>query len=235
MYAAESNFRQEAGKYALRFVQNGMILGIGTGRTTGFFIDQLGEKFQTGELKEIRAVPTSEESAMKLKVFGIPIVSLAEFPVLDLAVDGADEVDPNLDLIKGLGKALLREKVVEIHAKQFVVVVDESKIVPCLGYSCPLPVEILPFEARRHVKWLETLGCRAELWLEADGSPTITDNGNFLARCWFDGGIPDPGELNRILNDRPGILEHGLFLQMATRVIVAGETGIRLLEKEHAG
>lgn len=222
--------RRKAGKTAIDFVHDGMTLGIGTGRTVGFFIERLGEMCRTGQLRDIRTVPTSEHSAAKLREFNIPIVSLAEFPALDLAIDGADEVDPDLNLIKGLGKALLREKVVEIHARKFIVIVDESKLVNRLGESGPLPVEIVPFEASSHVRWLSTLGCRAELWLEQDGSPTLTDNGNYLARAWFEGGIPDIFELNRTLNDRPGILEHGLFLGMACQAIVAGEDGIQMLE-----
>jgi ribose 5-phosphate isomerase A len=152
-------------------------------------------------------------------------------PHLDLAVDGADEVDPNLNLIKGLGRALLREKVVEIHADRFIVIVDESKLVPRLGSRGPLPVEIIPFEADVHLRWLNSLECRAELWREDDGAPVVTDNGLFLARCWFEGGIPDPYVLADQLSQRPGIVEHGLFLDMANLVIVAGEQGIRVIKK----
>jgi ribose 5-phosphate isomerase A len=150
-------------------------------------------------------------------------------PHLDLAVDGADEVDTSLNLVKGLGRALLREKVVEIYAERFIVIVDEYKLVPRLGSRSPLPVEILPFEAEVHVRWLNSLGCKAELWREDDGAPVVTDNGLFLARCWFMGGIPDPYVLAEQLSQRPGIVEHGLFLDMADMVIVAGEQGIRLL------
>jgi ribose 5-phosphate isomerase A len=145
-------------------------------------------------------------------------------------VDGADEVDPAFNLIKGLGRALLREKIVEIHARHFVVIVDESKIVSRLGRG-PLPVEIVQFEAPVNIRWLNSLGCRAELWLEKDGTPVVTDNGNFLVRCWFDGGIPDAYELARTLADRPGVVEHGLFLDMADDVVVAGSEGIYLMEK----
>jgi len=227
------HLRQQAGEHAISLVRDGMFLGVGTGRTVSFFIDCLGKKYQAGELKDIRAVPTSEQSAAKLRSYSIPIVSLVETPALDLAIDSADEVDPDLNLIKGLGRALLREKVVEIHAQKLVIAVDESKLVRRLGESSPLPIEILPFEAPSHVRWLNSLDCRAELWLEADGSPALTDNGNYLARAWFEGGIPDVYELNRVLNNRPGILEHGLFLDMASQVIIAGEDGIRTLERQH--
>jgi ribose 5-phosphate isomerase A len=144
-------------------------------------------------------------------------------------VDGADEVDPDLNLIKGLGRALLREKIVACHAECFLVIVDVSKLVTRLGTQAPLPVEIVQFEAAAHVRWLNTLNCRAELWLEADGSPIVTDNGNYLARCWFADGIEDPCALARCLADRPGIVEHGLFLEMATAVIAATSVGTQIL------
>jgi len=212
-----------------------MVLGVGTGRTTRCFIDLLGGKVQTKELVDILAVPTSEASAARLRALGVPLTNLVEHPELDLAVDGADEVDPDLNLIKGLGRALLREKVVEIHARQFIVIVEETKLSPRLGSLCPLPVEILPFEALAHLHWLKTLAERAELWLETDGSPAMTDNGNYLARCWFEHGIADVRQLADMLDHRPGIIEHGLFLGMASRVIVAGTTGIQIKERKHAG
>jgi ribose 5-phosphate isomerase A len=232
------NFKELAARSALELVQNDMTLGLGTGSTTAYFIDVLGERIQTGDLKGIRAVPTSEASAARSRQLGIPLVTLSECwqakqppPHLDLAVDGADEVDPQLNLIKGLGRALLREKIVAVHASRFVVIVDESKMVPRLGIKGPLPVEILPFEAEAHVGWLNSLGCQAELWLEEDGRPAITDNGNYLARCWFDGGIQDVRLMNRMLSDRPGIIEHGLFLDLATQVIVAGNGGVLMLTR----
>jgi ribose 5-phosphate isomerase A len=229
------DLRRIAAESALQFVQDGMALGIGTGRTAGYFIDFLGERYQSGELKGILAVPTSEASAERLRSHGIPITSLTQNPVLDLAVDGADEIDPDLNLIKGLGRALLREKIVEIRARRFLIVADESKVVERLGTTGPLPVEISPFQALSHVQWLDSLCSRADLVYEPDSSPAVTVNGNYLAHCWFDLGIPDPCELNRVLNDRPGILEHGLFLGMATHAVVAGETGVRLLECKHGG
>jgi ribose 5-phosphate isomerase A len=140
-------------------------------------------------------------------------------------------LDLDLNLIKGLGRALLREKIVEIHADQFLVVADESKVVPRLGRG-PLPVEIVPFEASIHVRWLNSLGCRAELWHEEDSSPIVTDNGNYLVRCWFPEGIAEPHALARELADRPGIVEHGLFLNMATMAVVATAQGIELVERE---
>jgi ribose 5-phosphate isomerase A len=228
------DLRQAAAACAIEYVRDGMVLGVGTGRTTRCFIELLGKKVQKKEIGDILAVPTSEASAARLRELGVPLTSLVDHPALDLAVDGADEVDPHLNLIKGLGRALLREKVVEIHARQFIVVVEDNKLVERLGSHCPVPVEILPFEALAHVNWLKTLAQRAELWLETDGSPAVTDNGNYLARCWFKDGIPDVYALGQELDHRPGILEHGLFLDMATQVIVASPAGNRILERKRA-
>jgi ribose 5-phosphate isomerase A len=227
------DLRQLSALRALDEVRNGMTLGLGSGRTAAHFIDSLGQKLQAGELSDVRGVPTSEASAARARQWGIPLVSLASVGELDLAVDGADEVDPALNLIKGLGHALLREKIVEIHARRLVIVVDEGKLSPRLGLKCPVPVEILPFEAEVHLRWLDSLGSRAEYYRHADGSLIQTDNGNLLALCWFDGGIPDPGEIAHRLAERPGVVEHGLFLGMADRVIVAGVDGIRTLERNH--
>lgn len=230
------NFKQLAAQQALSFVEDGMVIGLGTGSTTRIFIQLLGEKVKDGNFQEITAVPTSDETALQARSLGIDLVSLtglspaSDLPVLDLAVDGADEVDPQLNLIKGLGHALLREKIVESHARRFVVIVDETKLVPRLGRG-PLPVEISPYEAGVHVRWLKSLGLRAELWLGDDQSPIRTDNGNFLARCWFLDGISDPYSLARTLAERPGIIEHGLFLDMADQVVVAGSGGIEIKER----
>jgi ribose 5-phosphate isomerase A len=225
------NAKQQAASRALDYVTDGMIVGLGTGSTTSYFVTMLGELIQSGSLRDIRGVPTSKHCAERAQSLGIQLASLADLPEIDLAVDGADEVDPNLNLIKGMGRALLREKIVEIHARLFVVIVDESKLVPRLGLRSPLPVEIVPFEYKAHLSWLNTLGCRAELWLENDGSPVVTDNGNYLATLQFENGIPDPYELALQLALRPGIIEHGLFLDMAGRVIIAGLEGTRIMER----
>ena len=228
----EMNLKQQAARSALEYIRSGMILGLGTGLTTRYFIDMLGEEIQKGSLQRIQAVPTSEATAEQARLLGIPLTTLSKNPQLDIAVDGADEVDPKFNLIKGLGGALLREKVVETHARMFIVVVDESKIVPRLGVRGPMPVEIIQFEALDHVKWLNTLDCQANLLLEEYGSPVETDNGNYLAHCRFSDGIPDPNMLARTLADRPGIVEHGLFLGMADTVVVAEVDGIKILERE---
>jgi ribose 5-phosphate isomerase A len=223
------DLKEQAARRALTYVRSGMVLGLGTGSTTAHFVDLLGEQLQGGALCDIAGVPTSERTAERARGWGIPLVTLADYAHLDLAVDGADEVDPELHLIKGLGRALLREKIVEIHAERFLVIADESKLVQKLGRG-PLPVEIVPFAWQAQVRWLNTLDCRAELWCEVDGSPVVTDNGNYLALCHFAQGIADPPALARTLAARPGIVEHGLFLDMADTAIVAGRDGIQVLE-----
>ena len=224
------NLKQESARRALDYVRDGMILGLGTGSTNAYFVDLLGEQLRTGALRDVVGVPTSEGTAEHARSLGIPLATLADHPHLDLAVDGADEVDQGLNLIKGLGRALLREKIVEVHAKRFVVIVDESKLVPRLGRG-PLPVDVLPFGIESHMRWLNSLGCRAELRHEKDGSLIVTDDGNFQAVLLFPEGIVDLYGLARKLSDRPGIVEHGLFLDMATDVIVAGEQGFQVLER----
>ncbi len=225
------NLKEQAASRALNYVQAGMTLGLGTGSTTAYFVDLLGERVKSGSLRNIQCVPTSVGTAERARHWGIPLTTLTEHPHLDLAVDGADEVDPAFNLIKGLGRALLREKVVEIHTSRLIIIVDESKLVTRLGLRGPVPVEIIQFEAGDHIRWLNTLGCRAEQWLEEDGSPVVTDNGNFLVRCWFQEGIPDAYALADTLAKRPGIVEHGLFLDMASEIIVAGLEGVRSLIK----
>jgi len=223
------DLKRRAAERAVEFVQSGMALALGTGSTTAYAIDMLGERVRSGALQRIVGVPTSEATAARARKWGIPLTTLVEHPVLDLAIDGADEVDPELNLIKGLGGALMREKIVEIAARRFVVVVDESKLVERLGSRGALPVEVTQFAWDAHAGWLESLGCRAELRREPDGAPFVTDNGNYIIHCTFPGGISDPAALARTLIDRPGVLEHGLFLGMATDVVVAGRDGVRVI------
>lgn len=233
------DLKGKAAKAALKFVKDDMAIGLGSGSTIAYFIRFLGEKISNGQIKNLVAVATSGETARLAEAYGIQLTSLTSYPELDLAIDGADEVDQDLNLIKGLGRALLREKIIETNSRYFVVIVDESKLVPRLGSKNALPVEIVKFEAETHIRWLRTLGCRAELWLEADGSPVVTENENFLARCWFtdsksNKGISDPYELAAALSTRPGIVEHGLFLDMADHVIVAGEGGIQEFKRNQS-
>ncbi len=225
------NLKEQAARRALAYLHSGMVLGLGTGSTIAYFLKLLGEQLRAGALTGIVGVPTSEQTAERARSLGIPLSTLADHERLDLVVDGADEVDGALNLIKGLGRALLREKIVESHADRFVVIVDESKVVQRLGRG-PLPVDLVPFGYQAQLRWLNALGCRAEMRLEEEGSLAITDDGNYMALCWFPDGIADPYALAHALADRPGIVEHGLFLDMATDVIVAGARGIRVIQRE---
>lgn len=224
--------KQQAAAKALEFVQSGMVLGLGSGSTAKIFVDLLGEKLKSGELKDIVGIPTSEATAEQAESLGIPLSTVDEHGVIDLAVDGADEVDPDLQLVKGWGRALLREKLVEIHAKELVIIVDDSKLVKKLGTRDFIPVEVVPFGHGATIRWMneELDGCRAELWQE-DGTPVVTDNGNYLVKLFCDGGLDDYYIPADMLAIRTGIVEHGLFLDMATKVVVAGENGVRVMEK----
>ena len=224
------DLKKQVAAHAIQFVRSGTIIGLGSGSTMSLFIRVLGQQLRLGELREVLAVPTSEKTARQAHSAGIPLTTLDEHPHLDVAIDGADEVDTNLNLIKGLGKALLREKIVAAHSHSFIIIVDVSKLVPCLGTRGPLPVELVPFAAGSQLSWFHNMGYRAEIWQDNDGVPIMTDNGNQLARVWFEDGILDPESLARDLESRPGIVEHGLFLNMATMVIVADEGGVRELE-----
>jgi ribose 5-phosphate isomerase A len=225
-----TDLKRQAAERALALVENGMVVGLGSGSTMAFFTAMLGERLGQGLLRDIRAVPTSEKTAASARDLGIPLTSLTKCGRVHLVVDGADEVDPDFNLIKGWGRALLREKIVATHSDRVVIVVDDSKLVPRLATTGPVPLEILPFEAAAHVRWLATIGSHAELWLEDDGRPIITDNGNYLARCWFPNGVTDLIQTARLFADRPGILEHGLFLGLTDAVVVASSQGARVLE-----
>lgn len=225
------NLKQQAAERALDFIENGMLVGLGSGSTTRYFIDLLGEKIKKGELSKVKGIPTSNATAAQAKAVGIPLTTLSENFHIDIAIDGADEVDPKLNLIKGMGGALLREKIVEIYAQKFIVIVDESKLVQRLGTRSPLPVEIVRFEHLALIYWLETLNCDARLLCDEYGNPVETDNQNYLVHCSFQHGIPDAYELSGILGTRPGVVEHGLFLNMAEKVIAAGGGGVRILER----
>ena len=227
--------KRRAAERALDWVEDGMVLGLGTGSTVRHFLELLGERLRDGALKDVTGVPTSWDTAERATALGIPLVTLEERPRLDLAVDGADEVDPGLDLIKGLGGALLWEKIVAAAAGQLVVIVDDSKLVQRLGEKAPLPVEVVPFGWTTHLSALERLGARAVLRVDAAGKPFVTDGGHYILDCRFESGIPDPAALDAALQRRPGVVETGLFLGMADAVVVAGEAGVRVIRRTGSG
>ena len=211
---------------SLKYVKDGMVLGLGTGSTARYVLEGLAHKISEEGLL-VSGVPTSLASAEAARLLGIPLTSLEEHPVLDLAIDGADEVDPHLDLIKGLGGALFREKIVAAAARKFIVVVDESKIVPRLGTRVPVPVEVHPFGWRSTQAALEAL--RAKVTLRTvEGTPFRTDNGNLVLDAHF-GVIRTPARLAASLDAVPGVVGHGLFLKMTDLALAASEHGVRTL------
>lgn len=228
----QDDLKRDAAAEALTHVRSGMRLGLGTGSTVTHFVDLLGAALADGRLVDIVGVPTSLRTERQACELGIPLAPLHEVAPLDLAVDGADEVDPNLDLIKGLGGALLREKMIAQAAERFVIVADGSKIVGRLGTRSPLPVEVVPFAWEAHVAFLANLGAAPALRLGDDGEPVVTDNGNLLLDCVFDGGIDDPVGLETVLSRRAGIVDTGLFLGIADAVVVADEGGITTRTRE---
>ncbi len=203
-----------------------MRLGLGTGSTVAHFLRHLGARIERGDLVDIVGVPTSNRTEQAARALGIPLGTLAELGSLDVTVDGADEVDPALNLIKGLGGALLREKMVAQASARFVVIVDDAKLVSRLGERAPVPVEVVTFECDSHMRWFEALGAEPKVRRGEAGDAYLTDNGHLIVDCHFVKGIPDPLELENRLSGRAGVVESGLFLDMADEVVVAGADGV---------
>ncbi len=225
--------KRAAGRAALAEVRSGMTLGLGTGSTVRHFLDALGEALGRGELVDLRGVPTSEDTASRSRALGIPLVELHLAGRIDLAVDGADEVTPGLDLVKGLGGAHLREKMVVQAAARFVVIADESKRVARLGEKAPLPVEVTPFGWQAHLPFFRELGAEPRLRVvEASGEPFLTDNRNLVVDLAFPGGIADPVQVERALERRAGVVESGLFLGLARRCYLATPGGVATLDAD---
>ena len=204
-----------------------MRLGLGTGSTVAHFLRHLGARIERGDLVDIVGVPTSIRTGQAARALGIPLGTLGELGSLDVTVDGADEVDPALNLIKGLGGALLREKMVAQASARFLVIVDDAKLVSRLGERAPVPVEVVTFECDSHMRWFEALGADPKVRRDQAGDAYLTDNGHVIVDCHFVKGIPDPLELESRLSGRAGVVESGLFLDMADEVVVAGAGGVR--------
>jgi len=223
--------KREAAAEALAEVRSGMVLGLGTGSTVAHFLSLLGEALASGSLRDVEGVPSSVRTGREAREAGIPLTSLAERPRLALTVDGADEVTPELDLIKGMGGALLREKMLAQASDRFVVIADERKAVARLGTVSPLPVEVVDWGWTGHVQWLRDQGAEVQLRRFEEGHPYKTDNGNFVLDCRFPEGIADPVRLERALRARAGVVETGLFLGLAHEALIAGPQGIRRLRR----
>ena len=221
--------RTAAERAVSEYVESGMVLGLGTGSTVSFAIRRIGELIIDGGLKDVRGIPTSARTAALASEVGIPLLTLSEARPC-FTIDGADEVGPGLDLVKGRGGALLREKIVANASDALVVVVDESKLVESLGAG-PLPVEVEPFGWEATLEALASLGCEPELRMDPTDKerPYVTDGGHYTADCQF-GSIPDPAALEGEIKSIPGALECGLFVGLASAVVVGHEGGTEVIE-----
>ena len=219
------NPKQRAAEAAVSYVRDGMVVGLGTGSTADHFLQALAAGLTSGKIRNLRGVPTSRQSELRAGQLGIPLATLAECPCPDITIDGADEVDPHLNLIKGLGGALLREKVVAQNSKTLLIIADASKTVTQLGERSPLPVEVTIFGHEVQSQFLRDLGCTPTLRRGASGQVFVTDNGNYIYDCRFP-GIADPANLESKLKSRAGIVETGLFLNLARIVLIGTDTGV---------
>ena len=212
--------KQEVGKAAASLVKSNTTVGLGTGSTTAYTIQFLGDRLKSGELKDIVGIPTSFQAEVLAKQYGIPLTTLDAVDRIDIAIDGADEVDPQKNLIKGGGAEHTREKIVDYLAEQFIVVVDSSKVVDRLGSSFPVPVEVIPMAIAPVMRAIEALGGKPELRMGVKkAGPVITDQGNMVVDVKFD-TIDRPAELEKTLNNIPGVLENGIFVNCADLVLI---------------
>ncbi len=220
--------KRRAAWRAAEFVESGMTVGLGHGTTAAFAVERIAERLRSGGLVDVLCVPCSEDVARQAERLGIPLTTLDERPTIDLTIDGADEVDAEMNLIKGGGGALLREKIVADASEREIIVVDRSKLSPRLGTRFALPVEVVPFAWTVEVAALESLG--AHVLRRGGEDPFLTDQRNFILDCDF-GPIERPSELAMRLDARPGVVAHGLFIDLATDLVVATERGVEHFAK----
>jgi len=218
--------KKEAAISAVDFIESAMVLGLGTGSTTRFALEELGQRLKDGRLKDIVGICSSNQTEKRAKDLGIPIITFDEKQELDLTIDGADEVDPQLNLIKGGGGALLREKVLAQSSKRNIMIVDESKLSPMLGTNSPVPIEVIPFAWMPVANFIKSLGGDPALRKKDDEEPYTTDQNNYILDSNF-GPISNLDELAQKLGQEAGIVEFGLFLGTASEIIVATSNGIR--------
>jgi ribose 5-phosphate isomerase A len=224
--------KQQAAERAVEYVASGMMVGLGAGSTTLLATQRIGQLLREGRLRDIVGFPCSSAIEAEARALGIPI-TLDPPGAVDLTIDGADEVDPDLNLIKGGGGALLHEKIVAQSSLREIIIVDESELSPALGTRWPLPVEVIPFGWHLQQRFLASLGAHVTVRQQGDGAPFKTDQGNLILDCAF-GPIRKPSALAAKLDVRAGIVEHGLFIGLATEVIVAGADGVRHLTPQPA-
>ena len=223
----QDSAKRNAAKEAVKFVNHGMIVGLGTGSTAAIAIDLLGNKLSKDF--QVTGMPTSIETKKQAERWDMNLIDIDDVDSIDIAIDGADEVSPDLDLIKGLGGALLREKKVERKAKELIIIIDETKFVEQLGVG-PLPIEV---GTENHVSvatQIEKQGCKAKLRQTKNGDAFITDNKNYIYHCYFSEGIKDPKDMDARLLSIDGVKDTGLFINMATKVIIGKENSIEILE-----
>jgi ribose 5-phosphate isomerase A len=223
----QDRYKQQAAEQAVELIESGMTVGLGSGETATYAIRRIGLLLRAGKLEDIVGVPTSLETAAEAVRLGIPLLEDSRALPADITIDGADEIDPQMNLIKGRGGALLREKIVAQTSRRVVIVADDSKLSQSLGTRAALPVEVVPFGSRYQTEYLKQFIPQAQISFRMgpDGSPVRTDQGNFILDC-FTGPIDDPAELATRIQARAGVVAHGLFLKLATDLIVAGPTGI---------
>lgn len=219
------SLKRRAGEYAVNLVESGMIVGLGSGSTAIFATRRIAQRIGSGDLSDIVAIPTSLATEAAALELGIPLTTLAEHPRIDITIDGADEIDPAFNLIKGGGGAHLREKIVAQATERLVIVADDSKLVEQLGISWAVPVEVIPFGWESQASYLQSIGAAPNLRMDGD-MPFRTDGGNLILDADF-GPIGEPAALARQLESRAGIVEHGLFIGMTRDVVVAGAGGVR--------
>ena len=221
-----------AAESAAAQVANGMIVGLGTGSTATLAVEVLGRRVREG--LQIIGIPTSERTSTQARALGIPLTSLGEKSEIDVTIDGADEVEEvTLNLIKGYGGALLREKIVACASKRLVIVIDNSKLVSCLGSRGPIPAEVVPFGWQATERRLADLGARTSLRRTPDGEPFLSDGGHYILDCEFN-PIVSAVRLARELDHVVGLVEHGLFIGLTSEVCMAEPTGVRVLKPQPA-
>ena len=224
---SQDRAKRNAAEEAVKFVKDGMIVGLGTGSTAKIVVDLIGEKLSKDF--KIKGMPTSIKTKQQAEKLGIELINIDDQDVIDLAIDGADEVAPDMSLIKGLGGALLREKKVEKKAKELIIIVDESKMVGKLGRG-ELPVEVRSEDHESTATEIENIGCEAKLRLEDNGEIFVTDNKNYIYHCLFPNGIENPKEMDKKLQNINGVRDTGFFINMATKIIIGNDEGTRVLE-----
>ena len=225
----QNTWKQMAGAASVQFIENGMVIGLGTGSTATYMVQALAQRLEKG-LHIVGAVPSSQATHDLASSLGVPLTNLDTYPELDLYVDGADEVDPQLNLLKGAGGALVREKVIATAARRFIVIADINKQVERLVTRFPIPVEVVPFAISPVHKHLEKLGAIVTVRTVA-GQPFITDNHNMILDCAFPQGVIDPHALNEQIIHIVGVVETGLFLNMAERVLIGSPDGVKMLTR----